>query len=140
MVNGLFFSTIRVEAVREELRANFYSKKLVPEGKRHPMVKVQLLAAAPEMLGKLLASCNAINEQTSQGIQKQTLPLKIMTVRKLLRNLTADQVDERFPAKVSSKRKTMWIMRVCCAKSGAWATYVDVVDVAAQIRHIAIPS
>src|SRR3569833_1508345 len=104
------------------------------------MVKVQLLAAAPEMLGKLLASCNAINEQTSQGIQKQTLPLKIMTVRKLLRNLTADQVDERFPAKVSSKRKTMWIMRVCCAKSGAWATHVDVVDVAAQIRHIAIPS
>ncbi len=90
-----------MEAVREEQKASFYSWKLDPDRKRHPMVKVQILSAAPDMMGKLLASCNAINEQTSQGIQKQTIPLKIMTVRKLLRNLTAEQVDERFPAKVS---------------------------------------
>ena len=90
-----------MEAVREEQKAHFHSLKLDPQGKRHPMVKVQLLDASSDMMEKLLASCNAINGQTSQGIQKQTLPLKIMTVRKLLRNLTADQVEERFPPKVS---------------------------------------
>lgn len=87
--------------MRDEQKERFNSLKLDPDRKRHPMVKVQLLEAAPDMMGKLLAACNAINEQTSQGIQRETLPLKIMTVRKLLRNLTAEQVDERFPPKVS---------------------------------------
>src|SRR3569623_1788166 len=89
----LFF-VFRVAAVREEQRENFYSRKLDPHGAKHPMVRVQLLAASSTMLGKLLTSCIAINEQTSQGIQKQTLPLSIMTVRKTMRTLTQDQVEE----------------------------------------------
>ena len=88
-----------MEAIREEQEENFHSFEQDPSRKSHPMVKVQLLSVTEAERGKLLQYMNTTNDQVSQGLQADTLPLKIMTVRRTMKNLTEKQVAE-FPSEV----------------------------------------
>ena len=64
------------------------------------MVKVQLLNVTENDRGKILQLMNTTNDQVSQGLQADTLPQKIMAVRRLMRNMTEQQVAQ-FPSNVS---------------------------------------
>jgi hypothetical protein len=72
-----------------------------PERRWHPLIKIKLLEATTDTLGECIQFAADINDMTSEGIQAQTLPLKIMTVRRVLRNLTLKQLRAKIPDKVS---------------------------------------
>jgi hypothetical protein len=82
------FVSRRTVAVWKEQEAHFYNKDLDPTGARHPMVKVQLLNIMEADRGKLLQLMNTTNDYVAEGVQEQSLPMKMMTVRKCLLGLT----------------------------------------------------
>jgi hypothetical protein len=101
-VYRFYFVSRRTVAVRKEQEAHFYNKDLDPTRARHPMVKVQLLNIIEADRGKLLQLMNTTNDYVAEGVQEQSLPMKMMTVRKCLLGLTEKMVAE-FPSDASFK-------------------------------------